>query len=277
MHIFHPDLSHLFTSAAFRSKVYTLLTKMLQLDDHHYFYPIDYNKYSKNAFVMAVQHCSKLFIEDKPFLYYTVERQGMWVSKNVMHVQRKICRNIVAQYQIEHAIERTADILPHISVKVILFTYSFACECSVNYLNQVTRCLPRKIKGHPSHHGKSGSARHVTNATVSHLTDRSTAEKLKVIRQGSDCCSSNGILILPTSCNCNTFRCLAKMIPEGSTRVGILPGCPSLDRGSREAEVGFEPRTYRSINSRSNNMGHLAPKKDNKTQQRFSVLAAESY
>ncbi|OON23054.1 hypothetical protein X801_01037 [Opisthorchis viverrini] len=72
MHIFHPDLSHLFTSAAFRSKVYTLLTNR----------------------------------QDKPFLYYTVERQGMWVSKNVMHVQRKICRNIVAQYQIEHAIER---------------------------------------------------------------------------------------------------------------------------------------------------------------------------
>ncbi|KAG5445894.1 hypothetical protein CSKR_109643 [Clonorchis sinensis] len=41
------------------------------------------------------------------------------------------------------------------------------------------------------------------------------------------------------------FRCLAAMPPEGSTRAGILPGCPSLDRGSREAEVGFEPRTFR--------------------------------
>ncbi|KER28290.1 hypothetical protein T265_04824 [Opisthorchis viverrini] len=39
---------------------------------------------------------------------------------------------------------------------------------------------------------------------------------------------------------------------EGSTRAGILPGCPSLDRGSREAEVGFEPRTFRTVNSRSN-------------------------
>ncbi|KER33471.1 hypothetical protein T265_00588 [Opisthorchis viverrini] len=55
------------------------------------------------------------------------------------------------------------------------------------------------------------------------------------------------------------FRCLAAMPPEGSTRVGILPGCPSLDRGSRVAEVGFEPRAFRSVNSRSNHLGHLAP------------------
>ncbi|KAG5442688.1 Arf guanine nucleotide exchange factor syt1, partial [Clonorchis sinensis] len=41
------------------------------------------------------------------------------------------------------------------------------------------------------------------------------------------------------------FRCLTTMPPEGSTRPGIMPGCPSLDRGSREAEVGFEPRTFR--------------------------------
>ncbi|KER21323.1 hypothetical protein T265_15116, partial [Opisthorchis viverrini] len=33
--------------------------------------------------------------------------------------------------------------------------------------------------------------------------------------------------------------------PEGSTRAGILLGCPILDRGSREGEVGFEPRTFR--------------------------------
>ncbi|KER29035.1 hypothetical protein T265_04224 [Opisthorchis viverrini] len=36
------------------------------------------------------------------------------------------------------------------------------------------------------------------------------------------------------------FRCLAAMPPEGSTRAGILPSCPSLDRGSQEADVGFE-------------------------------------
>ncbi|KER27408.1 hypothetical protein T265_05516 [Opisthorchis viverrini] len=48
------------------------------------------------------------------------------------------------------------------------------------------------------------------------------------------------------------FRCLTAMPPEGSTRGGILPGCPSLDRGNRDEEVGFEPRTFRSVTSRSN-------------------------
>ncbi|KAG5450060.1 hypothetical protein CSKR_113375, partial [Clonorchis sinensis] len=56
------------------------------------------------------------------------------------------------------------------------------------------------------------------------------------------------------------FRCLTAMPPEGCTRAGILRGCPSLDRGSREAEVGFEPRTFRSVNSRYNQLGHLAPR-----------------
>ncbi|KAG5449303.1 hypothetical protein CSKR_100611 [Clonorchis sinensis] len=41
-------------------------------------------------------------------------------------------------------------------------------------------------------------------------------------------------------------RCPTAMPPEGRKRAGILPDCPSLDRGSREAEVGFEPRTLRS-------------------------------
>ncbi|KER22442.1 hypothetical protein T265_09459 [Opisthorchis viverrini] len=45
------------------------------------------------------------------------------------------------------------------------------------------------------------------------------------------------------------FRCLAAMLPEGSTRAGILPGFPSLERGSREAEFGFEPQTIRLFNS----------------------------
>ncbi|KER21127.1 hypothetical protein T265_10487 [Opisthorchis viverrini] len=31
------------------------------------------------------------------------------------------------------------------------------------------------------------------------------------------------------------------MPPEGSTRAWILPGCPNLDRGNRDAEVRFEP------------------------------------
>ncbi|KAG5449249.1 hypothetical protein CSKR_100659 [Clonorchis sinensis] len=47
------------------------------------------------------------------------------------------------------------------------------------------------------------------------------------------------------------FRYLTLMPPEGNTRAGILPNCQSLDRGSREAEVGFKPRTFRSVNSRS--------------------------
>ncbi|KAG5445458.1 hypothetical protein CSKR_103729, partial [Clonorchis sinensis] len=42
------------------------------------------------------------------------------------------------------------------------------------------------------------------------------------------------------------FRCLTAMLPEGSIRAGILPGCPSLDRGSQEADVGSEPRTFLS-------------------------------
>ncbi|KER30899.1 hypothetical protein T265_02715 [Opisthorchis viverrini] len=54
------------------------------------------------------------------------------------------------------------------------------------------------------------------------------------------------------------FRCLAAMPPEGCTRAGILPGYPSLDRGSREAEVGFEPRTFRSVSPRSNHLGRPA-------------------
>ncbi|KAG5441665.1 hypothetical protein CSKR_103198 [Clonorchis sinensis] len=50
------------------------------------------------------------------------------------------------------------------------------------------------------------------------------------------------------------------MPPEGSMRAGIPLGCPSLDRGSREAEMGFEPRTFRSVNLRSS---HLAPIQSN--------------
>ncbi|KER29760.1 LOW QUALITY PROTEIN: hypothetical protein T265_13302 [Opisthorchis viverrini] len=41
--------------------------------------------------------------------------------------------------------------------------------------------------------------------------------------------------------------CLIAMPNERSTRAGILSGCLSLDGRSRDAEVGFEPRTFRSI------------------------------
>ncbi|KER23738.1 hypothetical protein T265_08429 [Opisthorchis viverrini] len=40
------------------------------------------------------------------------------------------------------------------------------------------------------------------------------------------------------------FRCLAA-VPHGDTRAGILSSCPSLDKGSREPEVGFQPRPFR--------------------------------
>ncbi|GAA55984.1 hypothetical protein CLF_109553 [Clonorchis sinensis] len=55
------------------------------------------------------------------------------------------------------------------------------------------------------------------------------------------------------------FQEWAAMPPEGSTRAGILPGCASLDRGSRQTEVGFEPRTFRSVDSRSIHLSHLVP------------------
>ncbi|KER22499.1 hypothetical protein T265_14836, partial [Opisthorchis viverrini] len=58
---------------------------------------------------------------------------------------------------------------------------------------------------------------------------------------------SSGVLVMPQTPTVAPFRCLAAMPPEGSTSVGVLPGCPSLDRGSREAEVGFEPRTFQFL------------------------------
>ncbi|GAA56239.1 gap-Pol polyprotein [Clonorchis sinensis] len=44
------------------------------------------------------------------------------------------------------------------------------------------------------------------------------------------------------------------------TGAGILPSCPSLNRGSREAEVKFEPRTFRSVNSCSKQLGPSRPR-----------------
>ncbi|KER25001.1 hypothetical protein T265_07453 [Opisthorchis viverrini] len=40
------------------------------------------------------------------------------------------------------------------------------------------------------------------------------------------------------------MACATAMPPEGSTMAGIPPDCRSLDRVSREAEVGFEPETF---------------------------------
>ncbi|KER26252.1 hypothetical protein T265_06449 [Opisthorchis viverrini] len=44
---------------------------------------------------------------------------------------------------------------------------------------------------------------------------------------------------------------LAAMSPEGSTKAGILLDFPSLDKRSRDAEVGFEQRTFPPGLSRS--------------------------
>ncbi|KER20112.1 LOW QUALITY PROTEIN: hypothetical protein T265_15390, partial [Opisthorchis viverrini] len=55
----------------------------------------------------------------------------------------------------------------------------------------------------------------------------------------------------PTACNK-----IEPELDEGSTKARILPSCPSLDRGSREADVGFEPRTFRSVNSWNNRLHH---------------------
>ncbi|KAG5448289.1 hypothetical protein CSKR_110460 [Clonorchis sinensis] len=74
--------------------------------------------------------------------------------------------------------------------------------------------------------------------------------------------------------NCNTaLRCLTAMPPEGCTRAGILPGCPSLDRGSGDAEFGFEPRTFRSGDSRSNLLSYLSP---NGYQSKGSNIVGEN-
>ncbi|KAG5447088.1 hypothetical protein CSKR_108814 [Clonorchis sinensis] len=56
-----------------------------------------------------------------------------------------------------------------------------------------------------------------------------------------------------------SFGCLTAVPPERCMRCGILPGCPSLNKRSQEAGIGFEPRTFRSVNSRSNHLGNLAP------------------
>ncbi|KAG5441120.1 hypothetical protein CSKR_102780 [Clonorchis sinensis] len=52
------------------------------------------------------------------------------------------------------------------------------------------------------------------------------------------------VSVFPVPGPVNGLTC-EELPPKGTTRAGILPGCPSLDRGSREAEVGFEPRTFR--------------------------------
>ncbi|KER32873.1 hypothetical protein T265_01159 [Opisthorchis viverrini] len=70
-----------------------------------------------------------------------------------------------------------------------------------------------------------------------------------VIRFGAQCSFRDvSLSALP---NATQPKRLAVMPPKGSTRAGILPSCPSPDRGSREAEIGLEKWAFLSVNSRS--------------------------
>ncbi|KER26466.1 hypothetical protein T265_06318 [Opisthorchis viverrini] len=59
---------------------------------------------------------------------------------------------------------------------------------------------------------------------------------LKTLRQPT----TGFCLIYQLYFNQSECGCLTAMLPEGNTRAKILSGCPSLDRRSREAEVGFD-------------------------------------
>ncbi|KAG5442240.1 hypothetical protein CSKR_100176 [Clonorchis sinensis] len=79
-----------------------------------------------------------------------------------------------------------------------------------------------------------------------HLTSKCLSGSYVFVNTRFTCIPSFNCLVIKKSPSAATpFRCIAAMPPEGSTRAGILPACPSLDRVSREAEVGFEPRTFR--------------------------------
>ncbi|KER20899.1 LOW QUALITY PROTEIN: hypothetical protein T265_15223 [Opisthorchis viverrini] len=72
-------------------------------------------------------------------------------------------------------------------------------------------------------------------------------------KRGTGSCGAFYSIIVNNRSPATSFRHFVKksfscstMPPEGCTRAGILSGYPSLDRGSRGAEVGFEPRIFRS-------------------------------
>ncbi|KER27572.1 hypothetical protein T265_05391 [Opisthorchis viverrini] len=64
------------------------------------------------------------------------------------------------------------------------------------------------------------------------------------------------------------------MPPGGSTRAEILSGCPSLDRGCRETEVGFEPWTFQAVNSLPNHLS--SPTNQELDQPALTNLSASS-
>ncbi|KER22968.1 hypothetical protein T265_09051 [Opisthorchis viverrini] len=57
---------------------------------------------------------------------------------------------------------------------------------------------------------------------------------------------SGGSISLKESSSCDILSAPSYRAAAGNTRAGILPGCPNPGRGSREAEVGIEPRTFQS-------------------------------
>ncbi|KER23379.1 hypothetical protein T265_08705 [Opisthorchis viverrini] len=64
------------------------------------------------------------------------------------------------------------------------------------------------------------------------------------------------------------------MPPKGCTRAGILPGCPGLCRGSREAKVGFEPRTFGShvLHCRTGTRGGQLPERPHLDRRTIRVF-----
>ncbi|KER34120.1 hypothetical protein T265_00008 [Opisthorchis viverrini] len=68
--------------------------------------------------------------------------------------------------------------------------------------------------------------------------------QLDVLQPTSSCFSRYDIRDIATPVA--PFRYLVAMLPEGGTRAGILPGYPSLNKSSRNAEIGLKPRTFRS-------------------------------
>ncbi|GAA49996.1 RNA-binding protein 39 [Clonorchis sinensis] len=67
------------------------------------------------------------------------------------------------------------------------------------------------------------------------------------------------VLAVKKSLNCNTLPVPSCHANRGKHEGWDTARLPKPRQGSREAEVGFEPRTFRSVHSRCNQLHHLAP------------------
>ncbi|KER21708.1 hypothetical protein T265_10034 [Opisthorchis viverrini] len=65
--------------------------------------------------------------------------------------------------------------------------------------------------------------------------------------------------------------------PERSTRAEILPSCPSIDRSSKDAEIGLESRTFQSACACSNHGAISDNTKRTETTLRNRSWAAEEF